>query len=91
METAEARNPRARHARATGVDAANRKLANDLRSMVGPQSTSHLSIEPSAATPGRVRVRVDEVELDPATVLQLFAALSRALPRSTSPYPTPAI
>jgi hypothetical protein len=91
MEVAEARNPRARHARPAGVDAVNRKLVNDLRSMIGPESTSHLSIEPSTATPGRVRVRVDEVELEPAAVLQLFAALSRALPRPAKSYPTPAI
>jgi hypothetical protein len=92
MEVSEARNPRARHAaRPPGVDAANRKLANDLRSMIGPESTSHLWIEPSAATPGRVRVRVDEVELEPAAVLQLFAALSRVLPQRATAYPTPAI
>jgi hypothetical protein len=91
MEVAEARNPRMRHARPAGLDAINHKLASDLRSMVGPEATSHLSIEPSTATPGRVRVRVDEVELEPAAVLQLFAALSRVLPRTTTPYPTPAI
>jgi len=91
MEVAEARNPRPRHARPAGIDAANRKLANDLRSMIGPESTSRLSIEPSTATPGLVRVRVDAVELEPAAVLQLFAALSRALPQPATSYPTPAI
>jgi hypothetical protein len=67
-------------ARAGGIDAANEKLANDLRSMIGPGSCSHLSIEPSSATPGRVRVQLKEVELDPLAVLQLFAALARAVP-----------
>jgi hypothetical protein len=65
-------------ARAGGLEV-NRKLANDLRSMMGTQ-TPHLSIEPSTQTPGRVRVKLQEIELDPLAVLQLFAALARALP-----------
>lgn len=90
MEVAEARTASARVTRTSAVDAANRKLANDLRSIIGPGSTP-LTIEPSTATPGRVRVKVDEVELDPAAVLQLFAALSRALTTPATAYPTPAI
>jgi len=65
--------------RGAAMDVANQKLANDLRSMLGP-GTSQLSIEPSPATPGRVRVKLQEIELDPLAVLQLFAALARALP-----------
>ena len=65
--------------RGNPIDAANQKLANDLRSMLGAGS-SQISIEPSPATPGRVRVKLQEVELDPLAVLQLFAALARALP-----------
>jgi len=73
-------------ARAGGVDAANRRLANDLKAIIGPGTTSHLSIEPSPETPGRVRVKLHEVELDPLAVLQLFAALSRALPGTPVPH-----
>jgi hypothetical protein len=80
VEVAEGRVAHGRSGnRANPIDAANQKLANDLRSMLGPGSTQ-LSIEPSPATPGRVRVRLQEVELDPLAVLQLFAALARALP-----------
>ena len=68
--------------RAPAIDAANQKLANDLKSMLGPGS-SRLTIEPSPATPGRVRVKLQEIELDPLAVLQLFAALARALPPGT--------
>jgi hypothetical protein len=82
IEVAEGRVPHGRSGnRGAGIDAANQKLANDLRSMLGP-GTSRLSIEPSPATPGRVRVKLQEVELDPLAVLQLFAALARALPNA---------
>ena len=63
----------------TGAEGVNRKLADDLKAMLGP-GASPLTIEPSAATPGRVRVKLSEIELDPLAVLQLFAALARALP-----------
>jgi len=65
--------------RGNPIDAANQKLANDLRSMLGP-GANPITIEPSGTTPGRVRVKLQEVELDPLAVLQLFAALARALP-----------
>jgi hypothetical protein len=78
IDVAEGRSARGR-SRGNPIDAANQKLANDLRSMLGP-SANQISIEPSGTTPGRVRVRLQEVELDPLAVLQLFAALSRALP-----------
>ena len=80
IDVAEGRATRGRSGtRGNPVDAANQKLANDLRSMLGP-GANPISIEPSGTTPGRVRVRLQEVELDPLAVLQLFAALSRALP-----------
>lgn len=66
-----------------GADAANEKLAADLRAMLGP-GAAHLTIEPSPATPGRVRVRLKEIELDALAVVQLYAAVSRAL---TQPQP----
>ena len=69
--------------RGNPIDAANQKLASDLRSMLGPGS-SQLSIEASPATPGRVRVKLQEVELDALAVLQLFAALARALPNTAA-------
>lgn len=65
----------------TGTEGVNRKLADDLTAMLGP-GASPLTIEPSPATPGRVRVKLSEIELDPLAVLQLFAALARALPGS---------
>jgi hypothetical protein len=66
---------------AHGSDSANEKLAADLRAMLGPNA-AHLTIEPSPATPGRVRVRLREVELDALAVVQLLAAVSGALPHA---------
>ena len=81
IEVAEGRKTEGRSgARSGGGLDANQKLANDLKSMIGPES--RLSIEPSSQTPGRVRVKLHEVELDPLAVLQLFAAVSRALPQA---------
>jgi hypothetical protein len=84
IEVAEGRKDEGRSGARSGSLDVNRKLANDLKSMIGPESSSRLSIEPSAQTPGRVRVKLHEVELDPLAVLQLFAALSRALPQSAA-------
>ena len=66
-----------------GVDPVNEKLAADLRAMLGPGAT-HLTIEASPGTPGRVRVQLKEIELDALAVVQLFAAVSRALPQPLS-------
>ena len=77
---AEGRPAQGRSGARSGATDANQRLANDLRAMIGPGSSSHLSIEPSPQTPGRVRVKVQEVELEPLAVLQLFAALARAVP-----------
>ena len=85
IDVAEGRGAHGRsNNRGNPIDAANQKLANDLRSMLGPGG-SGISIEPSGTTPGRVRVKLQEVELDPLAVLQLFAALSRALPSAAVP------
>ena len=58
----------------------NRRLADELTNMVGAHGNSRLSIQPSASAPGRVRVRLDEVDLDPVSVMHLFAAVGHALP-----------
>jgi hypothetical protein len=79
IDVAEGRAAQGRSGARSGAIDANERLANDLKSMIGP-SSSHLSIEPSSQTPGRVRVKLHEVELDPLSVLQLFAALARAQP-----------
>ena len=81
IQVAEDRTAEGRSGARAGSLDVNRKLANDLKSMIGPESASRLSIEPSPQTPGRVRVKLHEVELDPLAVLQLFAALARALPQ----------
>jgi hypothetical protein len=78
VEVAEGRAKRRQGIPAHDVRAENRRLVDDLRTMMGG-GDSHLTIEPSLATPGRVRVRLTEVELDPLSVLQLYAAVSRAL------------
>jgi hypothetical protein len=78
VEVAERRARRRHGTPALDVRAENRRLVDDLRTMMGG-GDAHLTIEPSPATPGRVRVRLTEVELDPLSVLQLYAAVSRAL------------
>lgn len=79
VDVAEGRSAQGRSGlRGAPIDG-NHKLAADLRAMLGA-SADHLTIEPSPATPGRVRVKLKEVELDALAVVQLFAAVSRALP-----------
>lgn len=63
-----------------GVRENNRHLADELAAITGAGPSSRLSIEPSSSAPGRVRVKLSEVELDPPSVMQLFAAVSHALP-----------
>ena len=59
----------------------NRQLADELSTITGAADpSSRLSIKPSPTSPGRVRVRLDEVDLDPVSVIQLYAAVSRAFP-----------
>jgi hypothetical protein len=63
-----------------GVRENNRKIADELSTMTGAGPSSRLSIEPSSSTPGRVRVKLNEVELDPVSVLRLYAAVAHVLP-----------
>ena len=63
-----------------GVRENNRKIADELTSIIGAGPSSRLSIEPSSSMPGRVRVRMQEVELDPASVMQIYAVVARAVP-----------
>jgi hypothetical protein len=67
------------------VQAQNRHLADELSTITGAGPSSRLSIEPSAVTPGRVRVKLDEIDLDPVSVIQLYAAVSKALPAKPTP------
>jgi hypothetical protein len=66
--------------KATGreVKEQNRRLAEELCTLTGAGPDSRLSIQPSASAPGRVRVRLDEVDLDPESVIQIYAAVTRA-------------
>ena len=59
----------------------NRALADELSTITGTGSSSVLSIRPSPAGPGNVRVRLDETDLDPVSALQLNAVLARARKR----------
>jgi hypothetical protein len=69
----------------------NQQLADELATITGAGPSSRLSIKPSDRTPGRVRVKLDEVELDPVSVIQLYAAVSRSLPgTSDKPSGSPA-
>ena len=80
IEVADARfAPKGAGAAAQAAAASNRQLAIDLTKMVANGATPHLSIEPSPASPGRLRVKLQELDLDPITVMQLCATLSRAL------------
>ncbi len=65
------------------VQAQNRHLADELSTITGAGPSSRLSIKPSAVAPGRVRVKLDEIDLDPVSVIQLYAAVSKALPGKT--------
>ena len=68
-----------------GVRANNRPLADKLAELTGAGPLSPMTIEPSSSAPGRVRVRVEELDLDPDSVMQLYAVVSRA--RSKKPTP----
>jgi hypothetical protein len=59
----------------------NRALAEELSTITGAGPDSSLSIRPSPAAPGSVRVRLDETDLDPVSALQLNAVLARARKR----------
>lgn len=61
----------------------NRHLADELSTLTGAGPHSGLSIRPSPAQPGRVRVRLDETDLDPISVVQLNSVLSQARKRKS--------
>ena len=62
-----------------GVKANNERLAEQLVALTGAGSSSPMIIEPSPAAPGRLRVRVPELDLDPDSVMLLQTVVSRAL------------
>jgi hypothetical protein len=62
-----------------GVKANNQGLADQLAALTGAGLSSPMTIEPSSAAPGRVRVKVPELDLDPDSVMLLQAVVSRAL------------
>jgi hypothetical protein len=47
--------------------------------MIGAGLSNHISMEPSQAAPGRVRVRLHELDLEPMAALRLYAAVSSVL------------
>ena len=61
------------------IGAGRRPAGADLWTMLGSGLASQLSIEPSQDKPGRVRVKLRDLDLDPIAALQLYAAVSRAL------------
>ena len=56
----------------------NRQLADELSTITGAGPNSRMSIQPSPSAPGLVRLRLDEIDLDPVSVIQIYAAVSRA-------------
>ena len=66
-----------------GVRANNRALAEKLTELTGAGPSSQMIIEPSSTAPGRVRVRVQELDLDQDSVMQLHALVSRATPKKS--------
>jgi hypothetical protein len=81
VEIAESRLERRRPlSSAQGMKEHNRQIADELATMTGAGPSSRLQIEPSSAVRGRVRVKLDEVELDPMSVIQLYAVVAKALP-----------
>jgi hypothetical protein len=58
---------------------ASRKPDSAISKMIGAGLSSQLSLEPSLECPGRVRVTMRGLDLDPVAALQLYAAVSRVL------------
>jgi hypothetical protein len=72
----------------------NERLARDLATFIRAGSGSSVAIEPSSHAPGRVRVKLPEVDLDPITVMRLFEVVREALPEKNpgaSPEPAPVL
>jgi hypothetical protein len=77
MEVAEGRlKPQDADAKAAG---ASKQPLAELWSMIGGGLSGHISMEPSQAAPGRVRVRLQELDLEPLAALRLYAAVSSVL------------
>jgi hypothetical protein len=79
VEVASNRNRAPAPSRAV-VQQQNERLARDLASIVNARAGSPLAIEPSSCAPGRVRVRMPEIELDAISVMRLFEVVRDALP-----------
>lgn len=62
----------------------NQPLADELATITGAGPSSRLRIEPSSIRPGHVRV-LDGMDLDPASVMQLFTAAAHAKPLAPPP------
>jgi hypothetical protein len=62
------------------ADAVRRIKGQDQHDTAANQRDAGLSIRPSPTTPGRVRVRLSEMELDAYSAMQLYAVLQHALP-----------
>ncbi len=86
VETADRRRgATARAVSRASVGQQNERLARDLASIVNAGTASRVAIEPSLHSPGRVRVRLPEVELDPLSVMRLFEVVRDALPPRGQP------
>jgi len=70
---------------ASSVRQQNERLARDLTSLIsaGSGSSHPVAIEPSSRAPGRVRVKLPDVDLDPITVMRLFEVVRDAFPDKT--------
>ena len=64
------------------ADVVRRSKGEDQREIAPAQRSGGLSIRPSPTTPGRVRVRLSEMELDAYSAMQLYAVLQQALPKT---------
>lgn len=72
-------NPGVKTSDLGALGALGAKSGADLWAALCANLSPKLSLEPSPINPGRVRVRVQDLDLDPATALQFSAAVSRAL------------
>jgi len=79
MEVAERRlKPQSEDAKSAHAEGARQPVA-DLWKMIGAGLSNHISMEPSQAAPGRVRVKLHELDLEPMAALRLYAAVSSVL------------
>ena len=87
VDVAEARAPKPPVNQPTPaqVRAMNQPLADELATITGAGPASRLRIEPSSTRAGHVRVQLDGVDLDPASVMQLFTAAAHAKPVQPPP------